>query len=198
MFRLILSIGFVFVGVAIAKPYGYHGGGGGHGYAHVVPAAVLSHHHVKYYEVPSHGYVKPTTIDVPPNHIPINFIFRSASSAIHAEQKHMGSPGSYQQSYSKDEPHVLKHMVTKPIIQEVHEIISPYRKIVQTVEPVKEEIKTIVARGSHGYGGGHESGGYGGGGGGGGHDTYSSGGGMEYGHMESGYGGGGGMEYAHY
>ena len=115
----------------------------------------------------SHGYVKPTTIDVPPNHIPINFIFRSASSAIHAEQKHMGSPGSYQQSYSKDEPHVLKHMVTKPIIQEVHEIISPYRQVTQEVRPVQERIQTLIARGQDGINFGGSSGGggssYGGG-----------------------------------
>lgn len=48
------------MGVAIAKPYGYHGGGGGggggHGYGHVVPAAVLSHHNVKYYDVPRYGF----------------------------------------------------------------------------------------------------------------------------------------------
>lgn len=132
--------------------YGGHYGGAAHdagyaGYGHVVPAAVLSHHNVKYYNVPSHGYVKPTTIDVPPNYIPVNFIFRSASSLINVDQKHIGAKGDYKESYSKDEPHVLKHTVTKPIIQEVHEIISPYRKVVQTVEPVKEEIKTLVARG---------------------------------------------------
>ena len=112
---------------------------------------------------------------------------------IHAQQKHIGSPGSYQTSYSKDAPHVLKHHVTKPIIQEVHEVISPYRKVVQTVEPVKEEIKTVVARGyghdSYGHGGdsyGHGGDSYGHGG-----DSYH-GGGHEYGHEEKGYGGGGG------
>lgn len=58
-----------------------------------------------------------------------------------------------------DEPHVLKHLVTKPIYQEVQEIISPHRRIVQKVEPVKEEIQTIVARGHHGYHKNHYEGG---------------------------------------
>ncbi|KAF7495986.1 hypothetical protein SSS_09610 [Sarcoptes scabiei] len=152
MFLIFLLIALL--GETFSMPYGTHmilGGYGGRsshgGYGYVVPAAVLSHHNIKYYDVPSKGYIKPTTIDVPPNYIPVHFIFRSASSLVNVEQKHMGAKGDYKESYSKDEPHFLKHTVTKPIIQEVHEIISPYRKVVQTVEPVKEEIKTLVARG---------------------------------------------------
>ena len=47
---MILLIGFV-AGIAVAKPYG-HGGGHGYGHGHAVSAAVLSHHNVKYYDVP--------------------------------------------------------------------------------------------------------------------------------------------------
>lgn len=155
-----------------------------------MPAAVISNHHVKYYDVPSHGYVKPTTIDVPPNYIPVNFVFRSASSHVNVVSKHESAPGSYKQSHSYDEPHKLVHTVHKPIIQEVHEVISPYRKVVQKIEPVHEEVKTIVARGYHkgGYGGGG-GGGYGGGIiGGGGLGGHGYGGGLIGG--GHGYGGG--------
>jgi len=38
----------------------------------------------------------------------------------------------------------MKHTVTKPIFQEVREVITPYRKITQEVQPVQEEIRTIV------------------------------------------------------
>ena len=75
----------------------------------------------------------------------------------------------------------------KPIIQEVHEVITPFRKITQEIQPVQEEIQTIVARGT---GGGLQVGGGGGGlglggglGGGYGGGSKSGGGG--------GYGGGG-------
>ncbi|XP_017493031.1 PREDICTED: keratin, type I cytoskeletal 9-like, partial [Rhagoletis zephyria] len=75
-----------------------------------------------------------------------------ASSNLNIQQVHDGAQGSNQESQSEDEPHVLKHQVTKPIIQE-------------EIHPVIEEIMTIVARGQEqrqsGYGGGGQSGGYG-------------------------------------
>ena len=120
----------------------------GYSHGHIVPAAVISHHDIKHYDVPSTGHIYPTTIDVPANVLPVNFIFRSASSMINVKQKHEGAPGSFKETHSQDEPHVLKHTVTKPIIQEVREIISPFRRIQQTVEPVREEIQTLVARGN--------------------------------------------------
>ena len=148
------------LGIGLTGGLGGIGYGGGYG-GHAVPAAVISHHKVHHYDVPSVGHIIPTTIDVPANILPVNFIFRSASSLVNVAHKHEGAKGSYKETYSQDEPHVLKHTVTKPIIQEVKEIISPFRRIVQKVEPVREEIQTLVARGvGHGYGIG---GGYGGG-----------------------------------
>lgn len=114
---------------------------------HYYPASIQSKHRVSHYDVPSSGHVSPTTVDVPANVLPVNFIFRSASSLINVGAKHEGAKGTYKETYSQDEPHQLVHTVSKPIIQEVREIISPYRKITQTVEPVREEIKTHVARG---------------------------------------------------
>ena len=72
-------------------------------------------------------------------------------------QAHDGAQGSIQESQSEDEPHVLKHSVSKPIIQEVREVITPSRKIVQEIQPVQEEILTIVAR-ENGITGGVNSG----------------------------------------
>ncbi len=88
-------------------------------------------------------------------------------------QSHQGGgPGEVQQTSSEDEPHRLIHEVTKPIIQEVREVITPFRRVIQEIKPVQEEIQTIVARGEArnfnvgGYGGGIAgglgSGGYGG------------------------------------
>lgn len=114
---------------------------------YIVPAAIHSEHLVKHLNVPSTGYIHPTRIDVPPNFIPVHFVFRTASSDLHVEQKHEGSPGSYRETHSADEPHTLVHKVFKPIVQEVHEIIVPFRKVTQKIEPVKEQVKTVVARG---------------------------------------------------
>jgi len=132
--------------------YGLGGGlgggyGGGYGHGAVVPAAVISHHNIKHYDVHSQGHIYPVSIDVPANVLPLNFVFRSASSLVNVQHKHEGAHGSFKETHSQDEPHVLKHTVTKPIIQEVREVISPFRRIQQTVEPVREEIQTLVARG---------------------------------------------------
>ena len=169
---------------------GYGGGGYGGG---VVPAAIHSRHSVQYYDVPSSGYVQPTTVEVGASSVPLNILFRSASSNLNVQQYHEGAKGGYQETNSEDEPHYLRHTVKKPIIQEVREVISPYRKITQEIKPVQEEIQTIVARGTgKSYGGG--GGGYGGGGFGGGLSMgggYSGGGlgGLSLG--GGGYGGGG-------
>ena len=38
----------------------------------------------------------------------------------------------------------MRHEVIKPVIQEVNEVIQPYRHVFQRIEPMIEEIKTIV------------------------------------------------------
>lgn len=101
---------------------------------------------------------------------------------------HQGAVGTNQETSSEDEPHILRHSVKKPIYQEIREIISPYRKIFQRIEPVQQEIKTIVARNQNGngpvpvmqMGGGN---GYGNGMGGMGNRKYGGGGGGQYNRM---------------
>ena len=48
-----------------------------------------------------------------------------------------------QETSSEDEPHRLVHTVTKPIIQEVHEVISPFRKVIQEIRPLQEEVSSM-------------------------------------------------------
>ena len=113
---------------------GYGGGGrggGGGGLGQVVPAAIQTRHEIQFKDVPSTGSVEPATIDVGASSVPLQILFRSASSNLNIQQVHDGAQGSTQESNSEDEPHILKHSVTKPIIQEVREVITPSRKIVQ-------------------------------------------------------------------
>jgi hypothetical protein len=134
------------VGLARGYNTGY-AGGLSYGSAAVAPLAVQTSHQVQYADVPSGGSISPISVDVDANPIPINMVFRSASSLLNVEQAHQGTAGSVQESASEDEAHVLRHSVTKPVIQEVREVIQPFRKITQEVQPVSEQINTIVARG---------------------------------------------------
>lgn len=97
---------------------------------------------------------EPQVIDIPPSAMPIVINFRTSASQLQIHQSHEPSePKEIQETQSQDEPHFLRHSVTKPVIQEVHEIIMPYRRIIQEIRPVEEEIKTIVARGVQGKAG---------------------------------------------
>jgi len=83
---------------------------------------------------------------------------------LYVRQEHKNRGGSYQYSKSRDEPHHLVHEVEKEVRQELREVIKPSRKIIQVIEPVREERVTKVHKssgGGSGYGGG-SSGGYGG------------------------------------
>ncbi|KAH9401004.1 hypothetical protein TYRP_002589 [Tyrophagus putrescentiae] len=112
-----------------------------------IPAAVKSSHTVEYNEVPNEpANIQPQTILVEAMNIPLNILFQSKSSNLNLQSEHVPSPGSTQETSSEDEPQILKHTVTKPILQTVLEIIQPYRKIIQEIKPVEETVKTIVAR----------------------------------------------------
>nr|XP_027204159.1 GATA zinc finger domain-containing protein 14-like [Dermatophagoides pteronyssinus] len=140
--------------------YGMKGGsggiGGGGGYQHQqqqqqshgpITAAVQTKHSVQYIDVPNNSPpIMPQTILVEANRIPLNIFFQSRSSNLNVETEHTPSPGSTQETSSEDEPHHLIHRVVKPIIQEVYEIIKPYRKITQEIKPVEENIQTIISR----------------------------------------------------
>lgn len=158
--------------------------GGGHSHhshdTHPIPAAVKTRQSLELQRVHIESEpIKAPVIDVPAQSVPITLRFKSASSNLKVMAKHIPSPGSVQKSSSQDEPHKLYHEVNIPVIQEVREIIAPYRKIVQEIRPVQEDIQTIVAKGSSASG---RSGGSSGGGAKGG-----SGGHMSYGGVSHGY-----------
>jgi hypothetical protein len=85
---------------------------------------------------------------VEPSNIPLNIHFKSRSSTIRLSQEHIpGEPGTIEQTRSQDEPSITRHEVTKPVIQEVREIVQPYRRITQELQPVIEKVHTIVSKG---------------------------------------------------
>lgn len=87
---------------------------------------VLSQHSVQY--VPVHAetpYFQPQLVSVEPNVQAVQLLFKSASSPLLVQQKHFSSHGSvYQATHSQDAPHVLRHYVTKPVLQEVSSPIA--------------------------------------------------------------------------
>lgn len=50
---------------------------------------------------------------------------------------------------SEDEPHRLVHNVKKSVLQEVNEVVQPYRVLKTEVKPVIEQGHTLVAQGEH-------------------------------------------------
>lgn len=91
-----------------------------------VNAAVKSKFTVEYIDVP---YTPPN--DAEPNVIQIEskgplviLQFKSQSSPIQVQQLHVPAlPGEVTESKSEDEPKLLKHIINKPIIQEIREYI---------------------------------------------------------------------------
>ena len=116
-----------------------------------IPAAVNSRYSVsvKKVDLPSPKLFSPGTIEVK-GAIPSFVIkFNSASSKVNLFHQHQSEKVPQpKESFSEDAPQILRHEVSKPIIQEVHEIISPYRRIVQEIKPVIETIDTIISKSS--------------------------------------------------
>ncbi|KAJ6221085.1 hypothetical protein RDWZM_006897 [Blomia tropicalis] len=164
--------------VAIAtKDYGH--------YDHSVEAPVKSYHSVHTYPVPSvQANIKNPVVDINSGPLPLTIKFNSHSSDIYAVQKHIGSHPQVQKSSHVDHPDLLIQNIKKPVIQEVREVITPYRHRIQEVRPVQEKIETIIAKDSYHGGNDHKYGhgyshGYG-------HDNhgYDS---HKYGHGSHGY-----------
>ena len=145
----------------VSATYGSGGGGGSH-YDHSVDAAVKSKHSVSLYPVhSSHDPGKTPVVDINSGPLPLTLRFNSHSSHINAIQKHFSHPGQVQKQNAIDEPDLLIQNIKKPVIQEVREVIAPYRHRTQEVRPVRERIETLIAKGQDGMigGGGGSSGG---------------------------------------
>lgn len=78
--------------------------------------------------------------------LPLTLRFNSQTSPINSVINHIGTPGRVRKSSSVDEPDVLMHVVTKPVLQRLKEVIRPYREIIRSVQPVRENIQTVMAK----------------------------------------------------
>ena len=144
-FSLQLAVLSVLLGISAAYKDDYHS----------IELPVKSKHDLEIIHSPSHEEEHSTYVDVPGGVLPVYMTFKTQSSPLYVKQEHKGTKGSYQKSDSHDEPHKLVHEVVKPVIQELKEIITPYRKVIQVIEPVREERLTKVHKGERkgGYGG---------------------------------------------
>ena len=97
--------------------------------SNVIQAAVQSKHEIQFRDYPTTGNIVPTIVEVGAISVPLHILFKSASSSLKIHQAHEGSEGSIQETESEDEPHRLVHRLKKPIYQEVHELITPFRKV---------------------------------------------------------------------
>ena len=145
LLRIQASI-FLFFGACYAS-YGGHSDGGGYS-MNGVDAAIHSKHSVQIIPVSGSKHMgKTPVVDINSEPLPLTLRFNSHSTRILPIQKHFSHSGQVYKQNAIDEPDVLIQNIRKPIIQEVREIITPYRKVVQEIQPVMEEIHTIVAKG---------------------------------------------------
>ncbi|KAJ6221086.1 hypothetical protein RDWZM_006898 [Blomia tropicalis] len=141
MFSILVLASSLAVAIA-TKQYGH--------YDHSIEAPVKSYHSVHTYPVPSvQANIKNPVVDINSGPLPLTIKFNSHSSNIYAIQKHIGSAPQVQKSSHVDHPDLLIQNIKKPIIQEVREVITPYRHRTQELKPVHEKIETIIAKDKH-------------------------------------------------
>lgn len=92
---------------------------------------------------------EPSVIELPSSQpvLPIVFNFKTKASPVIAKTTHKPSPQSSSVQYfeTHEPPHYREHTVHKPVIQDFHEIIVPYRVYIQEIQPVNEFHHTIVS-----------------------------------------------------
>ncbi|UXI14168.1 DFP1 [Sarcoptes scabiei] len=148
---VVCLIGFITVQ---ASDYGIgsgHYGGGGQ-----IDAAVMSKQDIRTIPMMSQrsGGGSTPVIDINSSPGSITLRFNSASTQINAIQKHMTRQGTVQKANVMAEPDLLIQNVQKPVIQKVREVITPFRKVLQEVRPVQEQVETVIARGMENGGSG--------------------------------------------
>ena len=91
--------------------------------------------------------MEPQIIDVMPDDQPIQIVFRSHSTPVKVKQVHTPlNQDDVETTRTEETPQRVMHHLMRPIIQEVLEVIQPYRRVTQEVRPVLEEIHTIVSK----------------------------------------------------
>lgn len=96
------------------------------------------------------GFPQARIIEVAPRERPLQIHFKSPSNKIKVIQIPIKREQKLEPiiEHTEDEPRKFFHQIKKPIIQEVHEIIMPYRKVIQEIQPVVEQIHTVVSSAS--------------------------------------------------
>lgn len=119
--------------------------------SYVAPSLAAAIQSKRYLELVSYSNqmeapIQPQIIEVDAITAPVQFVFRSASGPLLFQQVHVPSLRNEPQHTKSEEPaQLLTHEVYKPIIQELREIIQPYRHVSQEIKPVIEEVRTVVA-----------------------------------------------------
>lgn len=121
----------------------------GRAYNGVVEAAVLSTRNVQVVDVPSTAVDStPAQVVIPPVVSPVQIEFQSQSSPVTLTANHIGGQAAAPQEYShEEEADIVRQNIVKPVIHEVHETVTPYRRVTQEVAPVKEEIQQLLSTG---------------------------------------------------
>lgn len=108
-----------------------------------VPAAIQTRRtiEVKPVNIPQE-HIEPHIVDVEATYQPVHVVFRSSSSPVMVQQIHTpAQQAQVDQQDTEDEPHVVRHRVLRPIVQEVREVIQPYRRVLQVRSP--ENLKPL-------------------------------------------------------
>lgn len=102
--------------------------------------------------------IVPVTVEVPPQRTQVvsvepsgqsvHLVFKSASSPLSIQQQHVPSERTvYETTRTEEQPHVIRHEVFKPVVQELRETIQPYRHVTQEIKPVLEKVSILVPKG---------------------------------------------------
>nr|XP_046912743.1 transcription factor mef2A-like [Dermatophagoides farinae] len=90
---------------------------------------------------------EPQVIEISPYEVPVSIVFKTQTNKLNVNQEHKSEPAEEPKEInSEEEPHRVIHNVYRPVIQEVTEVVQPFRKVLQKVEPVIEEMKTIISK----------------------------------------------------
>ncbi|KAH7645566.1 uncharacterized protein LOC124490472 [Dermatophagoides farinae] len=110
---------------------------------------VISSHDIQFIPVTVEAPIQQSqVIAVEPSSQAVHLVFKSVSSPVSIHQQH--SPGErsfYETTRSEEPPHVIRHEVFKPVVQELRETIQPYRQVTQEIRPVIEKINVLVPKG---------------------------------------------------
>lgn len=88
-------------------------------------------------------------LTVEPSSQSVHLLFKSSSSPLSVQQQHyQAERPTVETARTEEQPHIIRHEVLKPVVQELHETIQPFRHVTQEIKPVVEKISVLVPRGN--------------------------------------------------